>query len=86
MDCKFLILSTCLECHHDIHAGKIDGDAVLAILAAREGVLQDDIAAVAMFLNHLPKHSSDEQVEMRLKELTPRQHVLAWRSLNEVQK
>lgn len=70
------------SCHHDSHLTGWPGrDELLAIAAAREGVLQDDIEAVVMMARRLPRSPREDQIQREIDGLSPTQRVLARKQL-----
>ncbi len=43
LDIQWNLIALCRRCHSDVHDGRILRDDLLAVVAAREGVLQDEI-------------------------------------------
>lgn len=67
------LAALCRFCHTDYHAGKIMYEDMLAVVAAREGVLQDDIRKVMQWIRKLPQRPLPYQLEEALKELSSTQ-------------
>lgn len=57
LDVAINLIALCRECHTLVHGGFILRRCLLAIVAQREGRLQDDIEAEIMLLRRLPKGS-----------------------------
>lgn len=70
-------------CHHDYHAGHISRFDMLAVVAAREKALQDDIESVVWMLKRLPKKPRQWQLESEMEGLNLATRALAWRMLCE---
>lgn len=84
--CNLIALGSSLgfqcTCHHDLHVGHISPEDMLAVVAVREGVMQDSILAVRWFLMRLPKDATDGEIEYASSELTDEAKALLWRSLD----
>jgi hypothetical protein len=55
LDVPINLIALCRQCHNQVHAGVIRRDDLLAIVALREGMLQDDIEAEINRLKRSPK-------------------------------
>jgi hypothetical protein len=72
------------ECHTKIHkTGEITRYDLLAIVAHREGVLQDAIERTIYLIQRLPKNSSVSRIEVELSRLQGTARELARRVLRE---
>lgn len=52
LDIRINLLALCRVCHGDAHAGVIDRDSLLAVVAAREGVMRQDIKAAKGYVRN----------------------------------
>ncbi len=73
-------------CHGLAHAGKIDKDSLLIMVAAREGVMQPDITHVIWFLRRLSKTPTDAEIREEMDGMGPGAIALAWKTLKEARK
>lgn len=71
------------QCHRMVEDGNIERFAMLAVIAARERVLQADIEAVLWLLARLPKAATTARVEAELVRLNDSERALATRTLAE---
>lgn len=73
LDVSFNLIALCPptgnNCHQLFHDGHIMREDLLAKVAAREGVLQDDIVDAVHFLRRLPKRPSMQRLDWLLMEL-----------------
>lgn len=56
LDCSFVLVALCFDCHQSHHQGnEPTRSALLALLAARNGCLQSDVETAVWCLRALPK-------------------------------
>lgn len=83
LDVRLFLMSLCRECHQNRHHGGVTQECLLAIVAQREKVLQDDILAVLFFLRRTPQGATGTQVKAHLGELKPQARKMAEAILGE---
>ena len=59
LDVRINLVSLCRTCHGEVHGGRIMRRDLLAIVAAREGMLQDDVEREIYRLRRLPKGATE---------------------------
>ena len=86
LDVRINIVNLCWRCHFDHHNGlrplRCD---LLAVVAARENVLQPDIKAVVYLLRRLPKQPTVERIVLELHSLNGSEKRLVRKTLNAIQ-
>lgn len=87
IDTCWNIIPLCRLCHMAAHDGAICPDSLLALVAAREGVVQDHIRVQRLWWNNLDKNASLEMIEEKIgAELDCSMAVLARRTLEELKR
>ena len=67
LDVRVNLVALCRACHGLVHAGHVQRLDLLAVVSAREGVLQSDIEAAIWALRRAPKYSIPAVVLAMLK-------------------